>query len=114
MFRPKTAASCAVSLAQLEPGFEGFCLDEIDGTLIGEIGDRRLAVKGKNATTRCDLVTLSSLLKFNQICEWRLDNPAPDMAFLNAILDPIRCWMPWTGRNQGEASMIGCCWAIPA
>jgi integrase/recombinase XerD len=59
---PKTAARYAVSLAQLEADLDGLYLDEIDGALVGEIVDRRLAAKVTNATIRRDLVALSSVL----------------------------------------------------
>jgi integrase/recombinase XerD len=87
---PKTAARYAVSLAQLEADLDGLYLDEIDGALIGEIVDRRLAAKVTNATIRRDLVALSSVLKFAQIRKWRPDNPARDhMALLSERRDPI-------------------------
>ena len=75
---PKTAQRYAVSLGKLEPFLDGLYLDEVDGAVVGEIIDGRIANAVSNATIKRDLVALSSVLKFAQARKWRPDNPARD------------------------------------
>lgn len=77
---PKTAQRYAVSLAKLE----------VDGAVIGQIVDGRIADGVSNATIKRDLVALSSVLKFAQIRKWRPDNPARDhMAVVKERREPV-------------------------
>jgi integrase/recombinase XerD len=87
---PKTAQRYAVSLGKLEPFLDGLYLDEVDGTVVGEIIDGRIANGVSNATIKRDLVALSSVLKFAQARKWRPDNPARDhMALVKERREPI-------------------------
>jgi integrase/recombinase XerD len=87
---PRTAQRYAVSLGKLEPFLDGLYLDEVDGAVVGEIVDRRIADGISNATIKRDLVALSSVLKFAQARKWRPDNPARDhMALVKERHEPI-------------------------
>lgn len=101
----------------MEADLDGLHLDEIDGALIGEIVDRRLAAKVTNAAIWRDLVALSSVLKFAQIRKLRPDNPAGDhMALLSERRDPITLPDPADirrviGKAPGTmASLIEAAW----
>jgi len=87
---PRTAQRYAVSLGKLEPFLDGLYLDEVDGAVVGEIIDGRIANGVTNATIKRDLVALSSVLKFAQARKWRPDNPARDhMALVKERHEPI-------------------------
>ena len=87
---PKTAQRYAVSLGKLEPFLDGLYLDEVDGAVVGEIIDGRIANGVSNATIKRDLVALSSVLKFAQARKWRPDNPARDhMALVKERHEPM-------------------------
>ena len=87
---PKTAQRYAVSLGKLEPFLDGLYLDEVDGAIVGQIVEGRIANGVSNSTIKRDLVALSSVLKFAQARQWRPDNPARDhMALIKERHEPI-------------------------
>jgi integrase/recombinase XerD len=86
--RPRNATR--FSLGKLRSFLDGLYLDEVDGAVVGQIVDARIANGVSNATIKRDLVALSSVLKFAQARKWRPDNPAREhMALVKERHEPI-------------------------